>query len=72
MVTGTVIAAADAADPLLKQRVFLTPMRGWEKDPMGPESKYVGNAHVCATKPLARRRRTKEHQMNHTPAGEEA
>ncbi|KAJ7681634.1 NAD-P-binding protein [Mycena rosella] len=37
---GTVIAAADAADPLLKQRVFLTPMHGWESDINGPESQY--------------------------------
>ncbi|KAF7341175.1 PKS-ER domain-containing protein [Mycena venus] len=37
---GTVIAAADPADPLLKQRVFLTPMRGWESDPNGPESDF--------------------------------
>ncbi|KAJ7441637.1 NAD(P)-binding protein [Mycena galericulata] len=35
-----VIAAADTADPLLKQRVFLTPMRGWESDPNGPESNF--------------------------------
>ncbi|KAJ7813862.1 hypothetical protein B0H14DRAFT_2851821 [Mycena olivaceomarginata] len=37
---GTVIASADSADPLLKQRVFLTPMRGWENDPNGPESDF--------------------------------
>ncbi|KAF7364142.1 putative zinc-type alcohol dehydrogenase-like protein YogA [Mycena sanguinolenta] len=37
---GTVIAAADPADPLLKQRVFLTPSHGWESDPNGPESNY--------------------------------
>ncbi|KAJ7087673.1 NAD-P-binding protein [Mycena belliarum] len=37
---GTVIASADAADPLLKQRVFLTPMWGWDSDPNGPESQY--------------------------------
>ncbi|KAJ7465965.1 hypothetical protein FB451DRAFT_1561264 [Mycena latifolia] len=37
---GTVIAAADPSDPLLKQRVFLTPMRGWESDPNGPESPF--------------------------------
>jgi len=35
---GTVVAAGDAGDPLLHKRVFLTPMRGWEKDPDGPES----------------------------------
>ncbi|KAJ7706487.1 chaperonin 10-like protein [Mycena metata] len=37
---GTVIAAADPADPLLAQRVFLTPMRGLESDPTGPESEF--------------------------------
>ncbi|KAJ7147790.1 hypothetical protein C8R43DRAFT_889419 [Mycena crocata] len=37
---GTVIAAADSADPLLAQRVFLTPMRGWKSDPNGPESNF--------------------------------
>ncbi|KAJ6607588.1 hypothetical protein B0H10DRAFT_1817694 [Mycena sp. CBHHK59/15] len=37
---GTVIAAADKNDPLLQQRVFLTPMRGWESGPNGPESNF--------------------------------
>ncbi|KAJ7184834.1 hypothetical protein C8R46DRAFT_1065285 [Mycena filopes] len=37
---GTVIAAADPADPLLTQRVFLTPMRGWESHPDSPESEF--------------------------------
>ncbi|KAJ6537738.1 hypothetical protein B0H19DRAFT_1003457 [Mycena capillaripes] len=37
---GTVIAAADPSDPLLAQRVFLTPMRGWESNPNGPESNF--------------------------------
>ncbi|KAJ7138197.1 NAD-P-binding protein [Mycena epipterygia] len=37
---GTVISAADAADPLLQQRVFLTPMRGWESSPDGPEYNF--------------------------------
>ncbi|KAJ7473746.1 NAD-P-binding protein [Mycena galericulata] len=37
---GKVIAVADAADPLLEQRVFLTPMCGWESDPNGPESNF--------------------------------
>ncbi|KAJ7268193.1 hypothetical protein B0H12DRAFT_96543 [Mycena haematopus] len=37
---GTVIASADPADPLLKQRVFLTPSHGWESDPNGPESNF--------------------------------
>jgi hypothetical protein len=36
--TGTVIASADVDDPLLKQRVFLTPMRGWENKAEAPES----------------------------------
>ncbi|EPQ57803.1 NAD P-binding protein [Gloeophyllum trabeum ATCC 11539] len=35
---GTVIGAADANDPLIRKRVFLVPMRGWEKDPDAPES----------------------------------
>ncbi|TFY69201.1 hypothetical protein EVJ58_g551 [Rhodofomes roseus] len=35
---GVVIATADADDPLLNQRVFLLPMRGWDKDPDAPES----------------------------------
>ncbi|KAJ7032272.1 hypothetical protein C8F04DRAFT_1221926 [Mycena alexandri] len=38
--SGTVIASADPADPLLARRVFLTPMRGWESDPTGPESEF--------------------------------
>ncbi|KAJ7627801.1 hypothetical protein DFH06DRAFT_1057661 [Mycena polygramma] len=37
---GTVIAAADHNDPLIAQRVFLTPMYGWESDPNGPESQF--------------------------------
>ncbi|KAJ6537728.1 hypothetical protein B0H19DRAFT_1180732 [Mycena capillaripes] len=37
---GTVIGAADPTDPLLARRVFLTPMRGWESDPNGPESNF--------------------------------
>ncbi|KAK7038381.1 PKS-ER domain-containing protein [Favolaschia claudopus] len=37
---GTVIASSDPSDPLLNQRVFLTPMRGWESDPDGPESTF--------------------------------
>ncbi|KAJ7926262.1 hypothetical protein B0H13DRAFT_1973244 [Mycena leptocephala] len=37
---GTVIAAADPEDPLLAQRVFLTPMRGWESNPNSPESNF--------------------------------
>jgi len=37
---GTVIASLDANDSLLQKRVFLVPMRGWEKDPDAPES-YV-------------------------------
>ncbi len=37
---GTVIASEKQDDPLIKKRVFLTPSRGWEKDPLAPESKY--------------------------------
>ncbi|KAG6876942.1 hypothetical protein C0993_011856 [Termitomyces sp. T159_Od127] len=37
---GTVVAAYEPNDPLLKQRVFLTPSRGWEKHPDGPESDF--------------------------------
>ena len=36
--TGTVVAAFERDDPLLNKRVFLVPMRGWEKDPYAPES----------------------------------
>ncbi|KAJ7205492.1 hypothetical protein GGX14DRAFT_522625 [Mycena pura] len=49
--TGTVVAAADAADPLLQQRVFLTPMRGWESNPDGPESRF-GTLGGAAFPPL--------------------
>ncbi|KAF7341188.1 putative zinc-type alcohol dehydrogenase-like protein YogA [Mycena venus] len=35
---GTVVDAANRNDPLLNQRVFLTPMRGWESHPDGPET----------------------------------
>ncbi|KAJ7279681.1 hypothetical protein C8J57DRAFT_1448907 [Mycena rebaudengoi] len=37
---GVVVACADDQDPLLHQNVFLTPMRGWEGDPDGPESNF--------------------------------
>ncbi|KAI0034537.1 NAD-P-binding protein [Vararia minispora EC-137] len=37
---GTVIASADPKDSLLGQRVFLTPARGWESDPIAPESMF--------------------------------
>ncbi|KAF7331455.1 NAD(P)-binding protein [Mycena kentingensis (nom. inval.)] len=37
---GMIVAAADAKDALLGERVFLTPMRGWEKSPHGPESTF--------------------------------
>lgn len=37
---GTVIASATQNDPLINKRVFLTPSRGWDKDPVAPESKY--------------------------------
>ncbi|KAJ7726155.1 NAD(P)-binding protein [Mycena maculata] len=39
---GKVVAAADAGDPLLSQRVFLTPMHGWKSDPNGPETSDFG------------------------------
>ncbi|KAF7773148.1 hypothetical protein Agabi119p4_5315 [Agaricus bisporus var. burnettii] len=45
---GTVIASAWPEDPLINKRVFLTPSRGWEKDPSAPESKFGilgGGAH---------------------------
>jgi hypothetical protein len=38
---GIVIASSDPNDTLLHKRVFLTPSRGWTKDPDGPESEYV-------------------------------
>ncbi|KAF8438174.1 NAD-P-binding protein [Boletus edulis BED1] len=34
---GTVVASADPHDPLLRRRVFLSPMRGWESSPDAPE-----------------------------------
>ncbi|KAJ7049220.1 hypothetical protein C8F01DRAFT_1185013 [Mycena amicta] len=37
---GTVVSAADAKDPLLGERVFLTPMRGWESSQVGPGPNY--------------------------------
>ncbi|KAJ7279663.1 hypothetical protein C8J57DRAFT_1303901 [Mycena rebaudengoi] len=37
---GVVVACADDRDPLLHQNVFLTPMRGWESHPDGPESTF--------------------------------
>lgn len=39
--TGIVIASNDPYDTLLDKRVFLSPFRGWTKDPDGPESEYV-------------------------------
>lgn len=36
--SGTVVASADHNDPLIQKRVFLVPMRGWDKDPDAPES----------------------------------
>ncbi|KAM6500156.1 hypothetical protein JOM56_003170 [Amanita muscaria] len=43
---GIVIASSDPNDTLLHKRVFLTPSRGWIKDPDGPESDFsiVGGA----------------------------
>uniref|UniRef100_A0A8H8CPC1 Enoyl reductase (ER) domain-containing protein n=1 Tax=Psilocybe cubensis TaxID=181762 RepID=A0A8H8CPC1_PSICU len=37
---GVVIASGTPNDPLLNKRVFLTPSRGWEKDPHAPESRF--------------------------------
>lgn len=37
-VAGQVIGSFDPQDILLRQRVFLVPMRGWESDPNAPES----------------------------------
>ncbi|TFK36440.1 hypothetical protein BDQ12DRAFT_706376 [Crucibulum laeve] len=37
---GVVIASGNSSDQLMNQRVFLTPMRGWEKDPIAPESRF--------------------------------
>ncbi|KAG6336998.1 hypothetical protein ID866_2099 [Astraeus odoratus] len=46
-------AAADAADPLLHKRVFLTPMRGWESAPDAPESMPAfGVVGGCSKPPL--------------------
>ncbi|KAG7098313.1 hypothetical protein E1B28_000274 [Marasmius oreades] len=35
---GTVIAAHNPEDPLINQRVFLSPQHGWRSDPEAPES----------------------------------
>ncbi|KAI0647475.1 NAD(P)-binding protein [Trametes meyenii] len=35
---GVVVASSDKHDALLQKRVFLVPMRGWERDPDAPES----------------------------------
>ncbi|KAH9980946.1 NAD-P-binding protein [Lactifluus volemus] len=35
---GTIVAAYDNRDELLNRRVFLVPTRGWDSDPIGPES----------------------------------
>ncbi|KAF4614488.1 hypothetical protein D9613_002477 [Agrocybe pediades] len=37
---GIVIASGTPDDPLLNKRVFLTPTRGWNEDPQGPESRF--------------------------------
>ncbi|CAA7271074.1 unnamed protein product [Cyclocybe aegerita] len=37
---GTVIASGTPNDPLLNKRVFLTPTRGWEEDPLAPETAF--------------------------------
>ncbi|KAI6029585.1 chaperonin 10-like protein, partial [Pisolithus microcarpus] len=41
---GKVVASADPNDPLLHERVFLTPMRGWESSPDAPE-KILTHSH---------------------------
>jgi len=38
---GIVVAAYDQADPLLAQKVMINPTRGWDSDPIGPETKSV-------------------------------
>ncbi|KAG6911397.1 hypothetical protein DXG01_016494 [Tephrocybe rancida] len=44
---GIVVAAHEPNDPMLNQRVFLTPSRGWEKHPEAPESTFgiLGGIH---------------------------
>ncbi|KAI0672793.1 NAD(P)-binding protein [Trametes maxima] len=37
---GVVVASSDKNDVLLRKRVFLVPMRGWERDPDAPESSF--------------------------------
>lgn len=39
---GTVVASSNPNDSILDKRVFLVPMRGWEKDPVGPETQGIG------------------------------
>lgn len=41
LIIGIVVASGNKDDSLLGERVFLVPMRGWEKDPEGPENKYA-------------------------------
>ncbi|KAI0823601.1 NAD-P-binding protein [Trametes gibbosa] len=45
---GVVVASADRNDALLHQRVFLVPMRGWERHPDAPESRFyiLGGGNV--------------------------
>ncbi|KAJ3551698.1 hypothetical protein NP233_g13030 [Leucocoprinus birnbaumii] len=37
---GTVVASGTENDILVNKRVFLTPSRGWDKDPIAPESTF--------------------------------
>ncbi|KAI9446190.1 hypothetical protein H4582DRAFT_1904173 [Lactarius indigo] len=37
---GLVIASYDDQDELLNERVFLVPARGWERDPLAPETPF--------------------------------
>lgn len=36
---GTITRSGTPNDPLVDRRVFLTPSRGWEQDPVGPEER---------------------------------
>ncbi|KAH8106922.1 hypothetical protein BXZ70DRAFT_915626 [Cristinia sonorae] len=38
---GVVVASGIAQDPLMNQRVFLVPMRGWETNPEAPETRFT-------------------------------
>lgn len=40
------MAASERGDSLINKRVFLVPMRGWEKDPYAPESPKYDQSSV--------------------------